>query len=459
MSPDAEPEPRSAWPTPLRSAFSELETNETLWVALSGGLDSSFLLAAAAVWSREQASPVRLRALHVHHGLHPDADAWAQYSRQLCDRFQIPLSVRVATVEPAGEGLEMAARKARYAIFRDCLNEDDQLLLGHHADDQAETVLYRLMRGSGVRGLAGMPVRRRLGSGWLIRPLLGLSRARIRILAERWGIDGCVDPANRDTRFDRNFLRHEIVPRLKDRWPGVEAAIGRAAGHCRETEALLEALAREDLRGVDADAAPSLDLVALQKLPPARRCNLLRHWLRHLGARPPGEKRLREGLSAIAGAGPERQPRVCWRDGVLTRYRDRLFFLRPGGNRATPAPVDWTLDRPLVWGDGCLRAEVREGDGLHIPGARVRVSARQGGERLNSNLSTSMHRPLKKWLQEQGIPPWQRGALPLLWFEGQLVAVADLWVDPRMLARPGERGWRLRWCPDANKGKDEGLFD
>lgn len=463
MRADADPPPVSDWPAVLDQAFAGLPHEQALWVAVSGGLDSSFLLAATATWYRTRRPAVPLRAVHVHHGLHASADDWEQYCRVLCRRLEVPLSVHRVSIESAGEGLEMAAREARYEVFRNCVGPGDSLLLAHHADDQAETVLYRLLRGSGVRGLSGMPAIRSLGGGRLCRPLLGLPRARILALADQWGIEGCQDPSNLDTRFDRNFLRHDILPRLRSRWPGVNAAFARAAGHCAEAEALLEERAREDMLAAACNEGAGLDLAVLEGLSPARRHNLLRFWIRGHGQRPPGQQLLQEGLKDLIGAREDGQPRLRWTEGELRRYRGRLYLLPPDQSGVRPAPEDWQLDQPLKWGDGELRAEVCEGDGLLVPDGVLRVTPRHGGERLFGWGGEPFHRPLKKWLQEQGIPPWERDRLPLFWLAGELVGVADLWWDRRFRAGPGEKGWKIHWS--GQRGPHEkglpcpGVFD
>jgi len=445
MRADADPAPVSDWPAELDQAFAALPSEQSLWVAVSGGLDSSFLLAAAATWYRSRRPAVPLQAVHVHHGLHSAADDWEQYCRSLCDHLGIPLTVRRVSVAPAGEGLEMAARDARYSVFRDCIGTGDSLLLAHHADDQAETVLYRLLRGSGVRGLAGMPAVRPLGRGRLARPLLELTRARILVLAQQWGIEGCQDPSNLDTGFDRNFLRHEIMPRLRSRWPGADTAFARAAGHCAEAEALLEERAREDLLASAGNIESALDLASLTALSIPRRHNLVRFWIRGQGQHPPGEQLLQAGLKDLIGAGEDRQPCLRWSGGELRRYRGRLYFLPPDRPVGRPDSRDWPLDRPLEWGGGELRAESCEGDGMRVPGGVLHVTGRRGGEKLFDDGVEPLHRSLKKWLQEQGVPPWERDRLPLLWLGGELVGIADLWWDRRFRARQGETGWKIHW--------------
>ena len=457
MRADADPATPETWPAPLHDGFAGLPPAERIWVALSGGLDSAFLLAATALWFRHRSQAPTIQAIHVHHGLQAEADAWELHCQALCEQLDVPLTVSRIQVEMAGKGLEMAARQARYQAFEAVLGVGDCILLAHHQDDQVETVLYRLIRGSGVRGLAGMPQDRPLGNGHLFRPLLNLSRDQIESWAARWHISGCQDPSNQDRRFDRNFLRHEILPLLKGRWPGTEQSVARAAAHCRETEALLESLAVEDLAKVQSEDQAVLELAPLEMLPKVRQTHLLRYWLRKLGIRPPGQARMLAGLDALVQAGVDRQPSLAWDEYEIRRYRNRLFLLSPAELEVPPAAVDWSIEAPLVWGGRTLVATARETGGLKVPQGRLRVTRRQGGEEL---VIAGHHHALKQWLQEQVIPPWQRQQLPLIWLDDQLVAIAGLWQDPRFEAGAGEQGWQISWHHQGRNPRDlGGVFD
>lgn len=383
---------------------------------------------------------VPLRAVHINHGLQSVAADWALHCQAVCAQLGIPLTVIavVCKVGP-GESLEEAARTARYRAFEQVLQSDEALLLAHHQDDQAETVLLRLLRGAGVHGLAAMPPSRPLGRGRLLRPLLDVPAAAVAEYAKAQGLRWVEDPSNASDRFDRNFLRNRLLPLLAERWPGYAGPLARAAGHAAEAAELADALAAQDLEQC-ADGS-ALDLDALRALPEPRQRNLLRLWLRRQRLRAPDASRLQAGLQALLEAGPDRAPVLEW-DGVrLRRYRNRLLL-----DTATPPlePQIWDLQRPLPLPDGELRVEPAFGAGLRqaLRGRHVEVRFRTGGERCRP--AGSRHRrSLKKLLQEHGMPPWERQRLPLIYIDGELAAVADLWVCEGFQATPGEPGLRL----------------
>ena len=260
-------------------------------IALSGGLDSSVLLHLLARLSNREALPP-LSAIHIHHGLQPVADAWPEHCRQVCAALGIPLQVRHVQVA-SGASLERAAREARYAALAAELGAGDVLLTAQHRDDQAETLLFRLLRGAGVRGLAGMPSSRRLGRGWLVRPLLDVSRRELEAYAQAEGLNWVEDPSNQDDRMARNYLRNRVMPLLAARWPQAQNNLARSAVHLREAQELLDDLARQDLAAARQDPAPfpwlplpSLALAPLVSLSPARQRNAMRHWLAPLTPLP-----------------------------------------------------------------------------------------------------------------------------------------------------------------------------
>ena len=396
------------------------------WVAYSGGLDSHVLL--HALCGMRDALPMPLRAVHVHHGLQPAADAWAEHCQAVCDALAVPLTqeaVRVPATQ--AESLEEAARDARYDVFRRCLTGGGVLLTAHHRDDQIETVLQRLFRGSGPKGLAGMAAVRPLGAGHVARPLLEVPREQLEVYAREHRLDWVEDPSNADRRHDRNYLRHEILPRVRERWPGVDSAIARSANHCREAADELDELARADL--ASAAEGEWLRVDALSELDAGRRAHAVRLWLRDCGLRPPNEARLRAGLVALLSADRDRRPELVWPEGLVRRYRGRLHAAPPSGERPAPRSTMWDLGEPLtVPGSGVLWCERGEG-GLDASLATrgVEVRFRQGGERCIPQGSPH-HRPVKQLLQEAGIPPWQRAVIPLLYVDGQLAAIPGVCI-------------------------------
>ncbi|MBI2306200.1 MAG: tRNA lysidine(34) synthetase TilS [Rhodocyclales bacterium] len=414
-------------------------------VALSGGRDSVALLQALA--ETRATLPIELSALHVHHGLSANADAWAAFCADLCRRLGIPLQVRrVRVADDAGEGLEAAARRARYAAFAAC--DADWLALAHHRDDQAETLLLNLLRGAGVHGLAAMPEERALSAAAplrLVRPLLAVARSDI----ERWlaarELAWIDDESNADRRLRRNFLRNDVLPLLATVFPEPAAALARSAAHLGESGALAEAVAVADAAGVIDGGC--LRLPAFNALPPERRANLLRHHLRCHGWRMPDARYLAEMLRQLAAAGAAAAPVFALDGGTLRVFRGCLHLCP--APLALPATICWRGEAQLPWAGGVLRFDFGPGIGLRrdlLSGGELAIRVRQGGEHLQPDLRRP-RRPLKKLLQESAVPPWQRALLPLLWRGDELLWVAGIGVAARHAAAAGEAGVLPIWTP------------
>jgi len=402
-------------------------------VAFSGGLDSTVLLHAAHL-----CFPGAVEALHANHGLHGDAQAWEQHCHDFCDDRGIALRSTRLKLARDGSGPEAAARTARLAWFAEQLRRDEPLLLAQHRDDQAETLLLRLLRGAGPDGLAAMAPERPLGAGRLLRPLLALPRSTLAVFAQRHGLRWIEDPSNRDDRYDRNFLRHRVMPLLRERWVGCDATLARAAGLLRES-AGARPVAPSRRFSVIGDPGFSLEVVRGDAAIAAER---VRAWLRDAGLTMPGRARLVEFLrQGREGQGAS----LATRDWTLTRFRDAVFA-HPG---FTDTP---SLERRVAVGEqvslpGIGRIEVHSDDPAASPGAGATLvlALRVGGERLAA--PRGMHRPLKSVLQEESVPPWWRGRMPLLFeeFRGrrELLAAGCLVRSPRCR----ELGLQLRWRP------------
>jgi tRNA(Ile)-lysidine synthase len=413
-------------------------------VALSGGLDSTVMLHALA-----RSGGVPVRAAHVNHQLHPEAGDWQRHCQRLCAALSVPLESLTVTVDASGEGVEAAARRARYRAIASVLRPDELLLTAHHMGDQAETVLLHLMRGSGVAGLAGIPRSSFVEGCRVVRPLLDLPRSELLAYAQEAGLAWIEDPANVDPRMDRNFLRREVIPLLAGRWPDAVATIARSGRHCADAAGLVRELARQDLRRVRSKGKVSI--AALRLLSDARQRNLLRFLcLQETGSAPPAV-RLREGLDQLLNAAADRHPVLAWPGGELRRYREALYLL-PVAAGEVPATVPGVIPaRPgatleLGGSLGRLRMVRARGQGLAIAklAPEIAVRFRTGGERLRTT-GTAHMRDLKNLFQEQGVVPWMRDSIPLLYSGEALVAVAGLWVAAEFAASGTEPGLRVRW--------------
>jgi tRNA(Ile)-lysidine synthase len=411
-----------------------------LSVGYSGGLDSSVLLHAFAQLPEARARG--LRALHVDHGLHADSPRWAAHCTAVCAALDVPLQVLQVEVRDVETlGLEAAARQARYAAFASQQASGGVLALAQHRDDQAETLLLRLLHGAGHEGLAGMRILRPFARGWLWRPLLGQARAELERYAARHALQWLEDPANRDPRHARNHLRHAVLPALAARWPDAAARIAAAAARLRDEAEVLDDVAAKALAQAQGVDPATLAIASLRSQPPALRRTVLGRWLDQLGLPrpPPGLwQRLEPDL---LDARVDATPLLAWRGAELRRYRDLLFAMAPLPPLDTDWSHRWDGTEPLVLPAGFGRLALDPPQ----PIEPMTVAPRRGGERLRQ---PGVRRELRTLLQDLGVPPWTRDRLPLLHApDGELLAAGDLALAPDFAARLRAAGSRLRWSP------------
>lgn len=411
-------------------------------VAFSGGLDSTVLL-HALVLTRERHG-VPLLALHVNHGLQPEAGRWEEHCRRVAASLEVDfLATRIEV--PAGDprGTEGAAREGRYRALAGHARRGDHVLTAHHRDDQAETLLLNLLRGSGVAGLAGIGARRPLGEALLLRPLLEVPRAEIEQHARAHGLDWCEDPSNVDVAFDRNFLRREILPALCRRWPAAPASLARSAGLLAEAAELAAELAATDLEDLGGDPA-RLPVAALERLSEARRRNVLRYAIRRLGLPPPPATRLARIVHELMPAAPDAVPLVHWDGAEVRRYREHVYVLAAVHRVAQPAGELRDDGREVALGPGLGRLRLERASAGIAPAlaeAGLRIAFRRGGERLRPHGRRDTH-TLRKLFQEAGVVPWMRAFVPLLYAGDRLVAVGDAWIAEDAWSAPG---YVVRW--------------
>lgn len=431
--------------------LTQIEAAEQLLVGFSGGLDSTVLLSLLS----EVVAPERITGLHIHHGLSMNADRWQQQAAEVCRSLGVCFETESVTITQSGSGLEAAARDARYALFEKRLGKGGLLLLGHHADDQVETVLFRLLRGSGARGLSGIPATRRLGASRLIRPLLKYPKAALQRYAEERQLRWIEDESNQQDQFDRNYLRNQLIPLLAARWPDYSQGVMRTAEQSRQADQLAAAVARADLADLEPRSERggwSLALPGFEKLEPLRQKNLLRHWPQIQSLPALAQTMIDEILSALLPARDDSEPKVVRSDLQVCRYRQRLYLLRnrsqPSGRPQTDQELClfWDGDEPLVLPDGnLLTAEPVIGQGLRLDDPQsLTVRFRRGGERCQP-VGRQHSNSLKKLLQEYALEPWWRERVPLFYIDEKLVAVGDLWVCEGWQAEAGSEGLKIIW--------------
>lgn len=414
-------------------------------LGLSGGVDSVVLLDLLARLAAGH--PFQLCAIHVNHQISPLAQDWVDACRTLCAAHHVPLQVQTIRIEDAAElGLEAAARRARYAEYARL--DTDFIALAQHRDDQAETLLLQLLRGAGVKGLAGMPVLREAGihSAYL-RPLLDIERSAIEAWARQHALQWVEDDSNRDTHFNRNFLRHTVLPLLDGRFPAWRASLARSAQNLAEAADLLDQLAALD--AADGIQHQRLDCARLAALPLARARNLLRHFLALNHISMPSQARLAAMLEQLTHASADSQPCIHHAGWELHRYQGWAHLVARLPAAAPGLRWHWQGEAQLVLGElgGVLNFTPATGQGLdraRLDQAPVTIRLRQGGEHFRPDCRRP-RRSLKKLLQEYAIPPWQRDRLPLLYCGETLVWVAGIGADCTWQTPAGAAGMQPEW--------------
>lgn len=421
-----------------------------LLAGLSGGIDSVALLAILC----ELAEPMRfsLRALHINHGISPNARQWEDFCLRLCARLRVPLAIEQVDISPfRSMGIEGAARAARYAAY--ARHAADFLVLAQHRDDQAETLLLQLMRGAGPAGLSGMASLKPASEASLIRhgllrPLLEVGRREIEEFVRARSLEWIEDESNEDTSRDRNFLRHRVLPLLEERFPHARGAVARSAGYLAQVAALAEELGRADLDALRGEEG--LDVHALRRLGESRGKNALRVSCRLAGAPVPGAARLEELWKQLIEAREDAQPSTEFQGWTFRRYRGRLYLER---FHRTPSPAEFRASwkgesaLPLLELGGVLQFKPEEGKGLSVEklhSGPVTVRLRRGGEHLRPD-PRRPRRTLKNLLQERCVPPWRRALQPLLYCGETLVSVPGVGDECTWQAAPGERGLIVSW--------------
>ena len=416
-----------------------VQTASCCVVAYSGGVDSHVLLHLC------KSAGLPLRAVHIHHGLQTDADAWDMHCRKVCEQLDIGYRcLHVNAVPAQGESPEDAARTARYQALVEQLAADEVLLTAHHLDDQAETFLLQLLRGAGPAGLASMPLIKPFGEGHHVRPLLTINQDQIRQYAEEHQLDWVDDPSNADISYDRNYLRQEVLPLLRKNWPAMAESISQAANLQQDSLEIIDAMAAIDLSAVAGQQKNSLIISRLRELPVPRQYNVLRYWINQAGYDKPKRNILQEILNSVVPAAEDATPLVFWGDTEVRRYKDMLYVLPALSSEEIHHVYAWDGEQPL-YVDTLkleLRLEQSQGKGLqqNAVTSGLTVRFRQGGEQIRPHGRRHTH-SLKKLMQEAGIPPWQRNRIPLLYINNELACVCGYWVAESYSVSEDQQGW------------------
>jgi tRNA(Ile)-lysidine synthase len=417
-----------------------IPANSSIMVGLSGGVDSVVLL--HLLYALVPRFSWQLSALHVHHGISPNADAWAEFCADQCAELAVPLHIEHVDIAPLrSHGIEAAARKLRHTAF--AMQSCDYVALAHHAEDQAETLLLQLLRGAGVRGASAMPVlAAQTGSPRFVRPLLYCSRQEIVDYATAHRLDWIEDESNADDSFPRNFLRHRVLPLLGERFPAYRDTLVRSAQHFAEAGALLDELAQQD--AAQAIESGRLSVSTLRSLSVPRAKNLIRYFLHGIGVPMPQAVQLDDMLQQLCGARQDSAICITFGEWEVRRYQGNVHVLRALGKFDRSHVLPWNGETQLDW--PALNAHLQfnhlQGAGISLAKMReepVTLRLRQGGETLRPHPKSST-RTVKNLLQEHHIPPWQRDRLPLLYCGDKLICVVGVVTAAEYQASNNEEG-------------------
>lgn len=416
--------------------YHSLNGTNDIWVAYSGGIDSRVLLELCYQYINT-VSNYKLQAIHINHGLHKDSDAWAIHCGETCKALSIPLHVVPIKLDTTtGASIEELARQARRLIWKALLPIHGTLLLAHHAQDQAETILHRLFRGSGPTGLAGMTEHCKFGKGLLLRPLLKVAKADIDNFAETQKLVWVIDSSNKDSKFDRNFIRHAIIPELSKRWPAVVNNIIRSGELCAETKTIIDFEIQPLMVNSAGIAKDTLSIKKLLALDSIKCFAVLRAWIEFHNCQMPSRSQLYRIKSEVMLAKIDATPKIQFSQYIVRRYRDDLYLL------PIPVPI---IDQELFVVDVHCEHDIKLTCGSTL---RLRKTIGQGFT-LPANIKEltivigSKGQKAKKIFQQHSIPPWQRHNYPLVFIDELLICIVGLWVRANFVAMSGQPGYEI----------------
>jgi tRNA(Ile)-lysidine synthase len=402
-----------------------------IYLGYSGGIDSHVLLHWCASIPDLTS---KITAVYVHHGLQAEADVWAEHCQYTAQNLSVDFKLLKVNAKPGhGESPEEAARNARYAALKALIDTDCALLVAQHQEDQLETVLLQLFRGSGLRGLSGMPESMPFGQGVMLRPLLNVPKQDIIDYAHTHQLQWVDDPSNSVSDYDRNFLRNEVLPLLKQRWPVLDKTVTRSATHCASAEMLITQIAQQWFETVFNADDETLSITQLQQFDYQHQAHIIRAWFKHFALKMPAQAFVDRVMSEVVSARPDSDPVLIGHGYSIRRYRDKLYCLRQTAKLVLTEEILWfKTTTSLDVGHERLLTYVPATKGIDAESWRnansIAVKFRVGGEMLDLPRREGRH-SLKNLFQEAGIPPWERATMPLVYLDDKLAAVGEQWVS------------------------------
>lgn len=429
------------------SSFLRLHSaNKQIFVGYSGGVDSHVLLHLLA---NTLAKKKQITAVYVHHGLQDCADDWQIHCKKIASHLGVNfLALQVNGLAKKGGSPEESARNARYQAFNQLVTKNSVLLFAQHRQDQVETVLLQLFRGAGLKGLSGMPESIQMGEGLLLRPFLDSHQEDIMNYANKHALHWVEDPSNQNDAYDRNYLRHQIIPLVEQRWKGVDKAVLRSATHCSQAQQLLANRAKADMLPIYDASNQSLNIADLLLKESAQQQWIIREWMAYLNLRMPSVKLLEciltDVLLAREGANPVVQHENC----TIRRYQNYLYAVWDRPKVVPSTEVIWqNIQQALYLTDQSKLQLMASENGIanhYFNNALVQIKYRTGGEKIALAHRAGRH-SLKKLFQEAKIPPWQRESIPLIYINGKIAAIADLWISADFYSEGPESCLKITW--------------
>jgi tRNA(Ile)-lysidine synthase len=423
----------------IESALTQYHNPPHIYIGYSGGIDSHVLLHLCASMAHLKE---KITAVYVHHGLQLEADAWAEHCKKTATDLGVDFKViRVDAIAGQGESPEEVARNARYTALRTLIETDDLLLVAQHREDQLETVLLQLFRGSGLSGLSAMPAFMNFGKGVLLRPLLNTPKIAVEVYAKLHNLSWIEDPSNQSNNFNRNFLRNAIVPLLKQRWPACDKTVARSAGHCAEAQLLLSEQAKKLFLLIFNVLDETLSISQLIAYSLTQQRLVIREWFQMLNLKMPSQAFIERIQSDVISARPDSDPLLSGKGYCIRRYRDKLYCLKVGEAEKIVASIWPKMQTSFSFSAGQTLYFMPSSAGICYDKwqkATVVVKVRSGGEKI-SLPGRKGHHDLKQLFQEAGIAPWERAGIPLIYLDDKLAVVADLWISADFYSEKEQR--------------------
>ena len=418
---------------------------QTFIVAYSGGVDSHVLLHACSMLIETRPS-LNIGAVYIDHDLHEKSSQWRLHCEAVSKQLSIPFnSIKVDARDVNNDGPEQAARKARYGAFEKLVKQGVVLFTAQHQDDQSETLILQLLRGCGIDGLAAMPKIDTFSNGHLVRPFLELEKSSIMAYADYHKLTWVEDPSNIELDYNRNYLRHSVIPIIKERWPAFAKTTARTASHCAESSEVLD---KYLVQYIDAQEPRILDISSLLLRDGSEQKVIYRYWLKCNNVTMPSSKILNEMVEGVVNAINDKSPVLRWNNLEVRRHQQCLYLLNVLPSISIGDVTCWTGNKcSLPHSAGELEVLPTVGEGVSKDvwaSSAITVRFRQGGEKLKIEGREGTKR-VKKLLNEQSVPVWVRQRIPLIYINDELAAVAGYWIDASFIAKPNQQGYQIEW--------------